>query len=239
MIRLSYDLHIHTCLSPCGDRQMIPDNIIGMAYMNNLDVIAITDHNTTKNCEAVYNRGKDFGIIVIPGIEVTTSEDIHVVVLFKTLEDANKFNTYIYEHLAKVANKEKVFGEQLFCNYKNEIIGKEKYLLINATDISIEDMYEICENFSGLMIPAHIDRDSYSILSILGTIPNDSKFKCVEIKNKKNMPLLLEKFPYLKQCTILHNSDAHYLTEINESNDYIEVKEKNIDEIFKKLYENK
>lgn len=105
MLQLTYDFHIHTCLSPCADDDMTPTNIVMMAALKGLDVIAITDHNTCKNCKASIEIGKKNDILVLPGMELTTSEEVHVICLFADLEDAMRFDTYVYERLIKVKNK--------------------------------------------------------------------------------------------------------------------------------------
>jgi len=142
-IPLQYDLHIHSCLSPCGDLDMTPNNIVGMAKISGLDVIAVTDHNSCKNCPAVMKVAEGYEILAIPGMELTTMEEVHVVCLFETLEDALSFGNYVDEKLIPIENREDIFGQQLICNEEDEVIGKESRLLINATTISFDDVYEL------------------------------------------------------------------------------------------------
>ena len=120
MIPLYYDLHIHSCLSPCGDDDMTPGNIVGMAAVKGLDVIALTDHNSCKNCPAAMYHGKEYGVTVIPGMELCTAEEVHVVCLFPSLEDAMAFDAYVYGHMLPVKNKEHIFGKQQIINEKDE-----------------------------------------------------------------------------------------------------------------------
>ncbi len=214
--QVTYDLHIHSCLSPCGDEDMTPANIVGMAVVKELDVIALTDHNSCKNCPAFLKVAKQYGITAIPGMELTTREEVHVVCLFEQLEDAMRFDTYVYEHLLNIKNEEKIFGTQFIMNEEDVIIGKVEKLLINATDISFDEVYDLMKQYDGVMIPAHIDKSSTSLLSNLGFIPPDSRFKTVELKNLKKLHSLQEKHSYLKECTIITSSDAHYLQDINE-----------------------
>ena len=109
---LSYDLHIHSCLSPCGDDDMTPANIVGMAMIKGLDLIAVTDHNSCKNCPAVLTMAEAYGLTALPGMELTTSEEVHVVCLFADLKDALAFDEYVYSHLMAVPNNEKIFGKR-------------------------------------------------------------------------------------------------------------------------------
>ena len=232
MINLNYDLHLHSCLSPCGDNDMTPNNIVGMSVVKELDVIAVTDHNSCKNCPAVKKIADHYGIIAIPGMELCTVEEVHVLCLFKKLDDAMNFDSYVTKHIIAIPNNEEVFGKQLICNEDDEIIGKEENLLINSTDISFDKVYDIVESYNGIMIPAHIDKSSTSLMSNLGFVPPNSKFKCVELKNMSNLHELRRQNPYLNNCRIITDSDAHYLEHINEPINSILCHDKSIDSVF-------
>lgn len=216
MTDLYYDLHIHSCLSPCGDNDMTPANIAGMAHIKELNVIALTDHNTCRNARAVIAAAAPYGITVIPGMELTTSEEAHVVCLFPDIEAAEAFDAYVYERLQKVENKKEIFGDQLVMNELDEVIAEEEYLLINATTISFDDVYETLKPYDALMIPAHLDKETDSVISQLGAIPPTSRFTVAEIKNPARVEEMVEAHPYLKGCRIITNSDAHYLGDIAE-----------------------
>ncbi len=216
MISLTYDLHLHSCLSPCGDADMTPGNIIGMSALKELDVIALTDHNTCKNCEAVMKLGEQYGILVIPGMELTTVEEVHVVCLFETLAEAMRFDAYVYEHLQPIENHPEIFGEQLIMDENDTMTGTVNNLLINATDISFTELHDLLKQYHGVMIPAHIDKNANSLLSNLGFVPPDSKFTCFELKNMANLHKLRKENPYLENCNVITDSDAHYLEHINE-----------------------
>ena len=161
MNKYFYDLHIHSCLSPCGDDDMTPANIANMAMINGLDVIALTDHNTCKNCPAIMEEAQKISLTVIPGMELTTQEEVHVICLFPSLEKAMAFDSYVYEHLMPFPNREEIFGRQLIYNGQDEIAGKEHYLLSSSTDISFDYVYDIVTSYDGIMIPAHIISDAF------------------------------------------------------------------------------
>ncbi len=165
-----YDLHLHSCLSPCGDMDMTPNNLVNMAKLLGLDLIALTDHNTSLNCEAAMKVGDAVGVLVIPGMELTTAEDIHAVCLFPTLEKALAFSAYVDENRIKVKNKARIYGRQVIMNEDDEEIGEIEHLLIPASFIGISEAYAKVKEFGGVCYPAHIDRDSLSILSVLGEI---------------------------------------------------------------------
>ncbi len=214
---------------------MIPANIAGMASIIGLDIIAVTDHNSCKNVPSVMEAAKEYGITVIPGMELTTAEEVHVVCLFETLEDAMAFDAYVYEHLLPFPNKEEIFGKQQIYNSTDQVIGEVEYLLINATDISFDQVYDLVASYHGIMIPAHVDKSSTSLLSNLGFIPPDSRFTCAEVKDLSKLEELKEKHPYLQQCRIISNSDAHYLEHINEPVNRIHTKSREIKDILAAL----
>ena len=148
MIPLYYDLHIHSCLSPCGDDDMTPANLVGMAAVKGLDVIALTDHNTCKNCPAAMHHGAEYGVTVIPGMELTTEEEIHVICLFPSLQDALSFDTRIGSKLMPFPNREDIFGKQQIMNEKDEVTGTVENLLILLTMCFLS-----CRNITGSPIP--------------------------------------------------------------------------------------
>ncbi len=235
MLKVSYDLHIHSCLSPCGDDDMTPGNIVGMAAIMGLDVIALTDHNSCKNCAPMMAHAEAFGLIGIPGMEINTSEEVHVVCLFPSLVKAMEFDAYVHERLMPFPNNESIFGKQQICDAKDEIVGIEPYLLINTVDISFDELWDVVHGFSGVMIPAHIEKEANSLLYNLGFIPPDSKFQVVEIKNKNRVQALKEEHNYLEKCRVLHSSDAHYLQDIQEAVEFLEVEERSIEGVLNAL----
>ncbi|WP_418463877.1 PHP domain-containing protein [Frisingicoccus sp.] len=235
MTQLTYDLHIHSCLSPCGDNDMTPANIAGMAAVKGLDVIAVTDHNSCRNCAPAMKMAEEYGVIALPGMELCTEEEVHVVCLFPDLQAALDFDAYVYDKMLKIPNKEKIFGEQLLYNDMDEIIGKEPNLLLCNTSIGFDEVYALTEERGGIMIPAHVDKTTNSLIANLGFIPPDSQFTCAEIKNLSKKEELLRQHVYLNQCRIISNSDAHYLEHINEPEHRIEVSGTSASEIIKAL----
>ena len=216
MLRLSYDLHIHSCLSPCGDEDMTPGNIVGMAALKGLQVIAVTDHNSCKNCPPVLKLAEQYDIIALPGMELTTMEEVHALCLFAELQDALRFSEYISSKLMKIPNDDRVFGKQEICNEEDEVIGTEPYLLINATEISFDDLGGLMKEYHGIYLPAHIDKNSNSLLSNLGFIAPEADFMAAEFADITKYDNISNQNAYLKQCNIITNSDAHDLGRINE-----------------------
>lgn len=220
MKKYYYDFHIHSCLSPCGDDDSTPNNIAGMASLCELDIVALTDHNTAKNCPAFFEAAEKYGIIPIAGMELTTSEDIHVVCLFEFLSDALDFDKYIKKQRTLIKNRPDIFGKQLILDGKDEIIGEEEFLLTNATYISIEDIYQTVKKFRGICYPAHIDRDSNGIVAILGAIPPDTEFRFFEIREKESIASICARHS-IPTDRILISSDAHLLESMRDKENFL------------------
>lgn len=235
MIPLYYDLHIHSCLSPCGDDDMTPANIVGMAAVKGLDVIALTDHNSCGNCPAAMYHGEKYGVIVIPGMELTTQEEVHVTCLFPTLEDALAFDALVYEKLLPVPNREDIFGKQQIMDERDEVTGTVKNLLINATSISFDDVFSLAASFHGIAYPAHVDKPSTSLLSNLGFVPPGSTFTCAEFHDFKDLHRIRREHPYFENCNVICCSDAHYLQDIQEPEYQLYAKSREIPDILEAL----
>ena len=218
-----YDLHLHSCLSPCGDDDMTPYNLVNMARLLGLDVIALTDHNASMNCEAAIAVGKEIGLLVIPGMELTTSEDIHAVCLFPTLEKALAWNEYIDSHRIKIRNRPEIYGRQVIMDSLAGEEGEIEHLLLPATEIGISGVYEKVKEFGGICYPAHIDRDSLSILSVLGEIDESCGFKTAELADISRLEELTKLHPILSSMHIISCSDAHYLENMRDAENFLEL----------------
>lgn len=233
------DLHIHTALSPCGDNNMTPNNIVNMAKLKGLGVIAITDHNSCENVKACISAASETDLTVIPGMELQTREDIHAVCLFNSMDKAYAFQDYVYKHLPDIKNRPDIFGEQIVFDKDDNIIGYNERMLLTSTDISFDEAFEAVKNLDGVFIPAHVDRKSFSILYSLGFIPDYLPIKLLEyhseesIKNLIKKGILIDKYKYIK------SSDAHYLHQILEMDEAIRINhiysKNDVEDIFRKL----
>ena len=209
------DLHIHSCLSPCADMDMTPANIVGMAKVAGLDTIALTDHNSILNIEAAMKVGEVYGVRVIPGMEVETAEEIHILTLYPTLEAAQSVYDAVYGSMLDIPNRPDLYGEQAIVNEDDEIIGYEKKLLLQACALTVDELFECVSSVGGLFIPAHVDRHNYSILTNLGAIPEDLAIEYIELSTRvEDVEDYLNSRPTLKRYKIIKNSDAHYLENI-------------------------
>lgn len=235
MSRLYYDLHIHSCLSPCGDNDMTPANIVGMAMLKELDVIAVTDHNTCRNCAAVMKAAEGSGLVVIAGMELCTEEEIHTVCLFEQLEDALDFDEYVREHSPLFDNDPAIYGRQILMNEADDELGEIPHLLVSASGIGIYDLPDLMERFHGIWFPAHIDKSAYSVTASLGTVPDDLGFRVAEIAKPQKIDAMCEQYPQLHTVRIVTDSDAHYLWDISERYYAIEADEKSVSAFLKAL----
>lgn len=224
-MNLKYDFHLHSCLSPCGDNDMTPYNLVNMAKLLGYDIIALTDHNSCLNCPAAIKAGEEAGITVVPGMELCTSEEIHTVCLFPDLKNALEFSDYVKSTMPPVKNDASIFGEQLIMDSTDRIIGNEEILLTAASGISIDDAVKEVSRFGGAVFPAHLDRASYSVLSVLGFMYPEMGFAAAEFTHKAYIPQYEEKHPLLKEMKKLRNSDAHYLENMVEPSVEIDLPE--------------
>ena len=211
------DLHIHSCLSPCGDDDMTPANIAGMANLNGLNIVALTDHNTSKNCPAFFKAARAHGLIPVAGMELTTSEDIHVVCLFRELEDAMEFDKFVEERRIRFRNDPDIFGHQQIMDETDNVLGEEPDLLINAANISLEEAFEEVLRRGGVAYPAHIDRPSNGVIAILGTFPEEPLFTAYELNDGTHNEEYRERFPAIQSLAHAVSSDAHYLWDIADA----------------------
>lgn len=202
MSRYYYDLHIHSCLSPCAEDDMTPANIAGMASLKGLTLLALTDHNSCRNCPAFFEACKAFGIVPVPGMELTTAEDIHLVVLFPTLEQAMNFDREIHRRIIPVQNRPEIFGNQWIVDCDDNILEIEDTLLINATDLDVDSALALVRRYGGAVYPAHIDRPSNGMIAILGTVPAEYGFPCVEFNDFEHRERILAEHG-LTHCTTL------------------------------------
>lgn len=229
------DLHIHSCLSPCADDDMTPNNIVNMALIKGLGIIAITDHNSAGNVKAVMEVGEQSGLLVVPGMELCTSEEIHLVCLFPDYEKAFSFERHVYENLPPMANREDIFGAQIIMDSRDNEIGRESRLLSGACGLDMETSLKLVRSLDGVVIPSHVNRQSFSILNTLGSIPPEYGFKYLEYsKHKGTVPLCLqierfiEQNPGLGSYSFISSSDAHFLGDILEQEVSLDLPKKSI-----------
>ncbi len=208
------DLHLHTVLSPCGDIEMTPRQIIARAAERGLDIIGVTDHNSTRQCEEIKKVGVREGIFVLCGAEVTTREEVHCLAFFETSETLAEFQQFLKANLPPIENDVDKFGYQLVINEAEEIVDEEPYLLINALSKSIDEVEAEVHRLGGIFIPAHINKAQNSLLSQLGFVPPDLKVEALELSKHITTEAFLEKNKYLAKYTFIHSSDAHCIDDI-------------------------
>lgn len=232
---IQVDLHIHTCLSPCATLDMTPQKIVKESLKKNLSIIAITDHNSAQNVDAVIRVARNSDLYVIPGIEVTTSEEAHVIALFETVEAAISMQNIIFDHLLPGENDENLFGMQVIANEFDEVEGFNNRLLIGSTTLNINRVVSSIHQYGGLAIASHIDRESFSIIGQLGFIPEDLECDALEISRRMKLHEARIKFREYKNYSFIVSSDAHDLVDIGVCSTSFFLEHATFDEIRKAI----
>jgi 3',5'-nucleoside bisphosphate phosphatase len=204
------DLHIHTVLSPCGDLDMSPVNIVSEAGRKGLDIIGITDHNTTRHCELITKLSAEKGIFVMQGAEVTTKEEVHCLAFFENTDALKLFQEFLDANLPDIPNNSEYFGYQVQVDEHEVIIYEEKKLLINAIAKSMKEVEIFVHSLNGLFIPAHIDRMKNSIYSQLGFLPDNLMADALEVSRASTPEKFSAAHPEINKFTLTRSSDAHY-----------------------------
>lgn len=225
------DLHTHTVLSPCGDLEMSPRNIIKRAKEKKIDILGITDHNSTRNCKVLEDLAKDNDILLLKGAEVNSKEEIHCLTFFEHDDELFEFQNYLEKHLPEVKNDVRKFGYQVVVDKDDKILDEVESLLISALDISINEIEKKVHELNGLFIPAHIDRAIYSIISQLGFIPADLKVDALELSRHTSTEDFLKKNSYLASYTFIQSSDAHFIENIGDTHTLFQLRNKSFEEI--------
>lgn len=233
-MKLAFDLHLHSCLSPCGDGDMTPANLAGMCTLAGLDVVALTDHNSCGNCAAFGRAAAKHGLLAIPGMELCTKEEVHVVCLFPELEQADAFSAHVRKLLPPILNDREMFGPQVLMDSEDRVLGEETCLLAGAADIPLYSVHDLVKSFGGFSYPAHIDRQSNSLLSQMGFWDPDMKFPLAEVS--RNCPKDLFERRDLRGLRHISACDAHYLHQIPDAYQYMEVSEKSVNSVLRWLF---
>lgn len=225
-----YDFHIHSALSPCGDETMTPNNIVNMALLKELDMIAVADHNSCKNVSAIMEVAQEADLLVIPAMEAETAEEIHVLCLLPDIAAAIELDQQVEASLPRVKNREKIFGTQMIMDAEDEVTGYYENLLLTASAFDLDTLVNLVHSLGGAAIPAHVDRSSNSIIASLGFLPPELPVEYIEISRAVADPEVYlasnrKLFPG-RQYEFLRNSDAHYLGDINERLNYLKFDEK-------------
>ena len=210
----SADLHIHSCLSPCASLDLSPREIVERAKAQGLDIIAVTDHNTAKNVRVVMGLAERRGLTVIPGMEVQTREEIHLLALFPDWPSTAAWDEEVRRHLPDVRNDPEVFGDQPIVDDEGNILNFEERLLLNSIDLPLEEVKRRVEGHGGMAIPSHFDKGSFSLISQLGLIPEDMELEVLEVSHKTQFPSMGNVSPHIPRII---SSDAHRLEDIGNA----------------------
>jgi len=217
LVEFRADLHIHTCLSPCSELFMTPYRVVEKAASLGLNIIAICDHNSAENVEVTKKLAKEKGIKVFPGIEVTSSEEVHILGIFGDIDNVMRLQDIVYENLQPGENDEEAFGYQVVVNENDEVLSFNKRLLIGSTRLSVEEVVEVIHHFRGLAIAAHIDREGFGIIGQLGFIPPNLELDALELSPDISTEDARRKFKGYSHIPWIRSSDAHNLSDIGRA----------------------
>ncbi|MEW6621840.1 MAG: PHP domain-containing protein [Bacillota bacterium] len=212
------DLHVHSCLSPCANNNMVPLKVLQACYERQVNMVAITDHNSVGNAASFIEAARIFkegAIKVIPGLEVQSREEVHVICLFSEMDMAKKCQEVVDQYLPNTKCKSELFGDQLLVDPEGYVVGSEERLLLNSLDLSVDQIVEIVCSLEGLAIAAHVDRPYYSLHALLGFVPQDLHLAAVEISARANPAECVQKMN-LGQFAVISSSDAHYLKDVGK-----------------------
>jgi 3',5'-nucleoside bisphosphate phosphatase len=236
MMRAYIDLHIHSALSPCANEDMTPNNIVNMAVLKGLRIIAVTDHNAIGNVAPTAAAAKAQKLLVVPGIEITTQEEVHLLAYFRSVEQLSLFYAEIESSLPRLENRPDIFGRQLIFDQNDQIVSEDRRLLMNAVQISFDRMVYLIRSFHGIPIPAHANRGSFSVLSNLGFMPPGLPIDAIEVVLNSQGEFTdqadARKLAGYRQIV---SSDAHDLGSILEQVFFIELNEIAMDDVIRWL----
>ncbi len=235
-MRLFYDFHIHSCLSPCAADDMTPANLCNMAALAGLQVIAVADHNSCLNCEAVSRAAENAGILAVAAMELTTAEEVHVLCLLPDCGAALAFSDYVRARLPDRVNVPRIFGRQTIMDADDNAVGEEDRMLSAATSIGVYETAQLLRQYGGIALPAHIDRPSFSLLSNLGVYDASMGFSVFETTRECDAAALLRAQPALTGLGRISNSDAHDLFAIRDAENVLESEKADAPAIIAALY---
>jgi len=230
------DLHIHTVLSPCGDLSMSPANIVHAAARKGLDIIGITDHNSTRHCRLVKSLAAEKGIFTLMGAEVNTKEEVHCLAFFEKTDTLDLFQEFLDDNLPDIMNDPDLFGDQVVVDENEYIVYTENRLLTGALRVSIGELEKFVHDNGGIFIPAHIDRMKNSIYSQLGFLPPDLKADAMEVSRRITPAAFAASHPEINAFTLVTNSDSHWPDQIGTAYNRFEIKKADFEEIMMALH---
>ncbi len=225
------DLHIHTCLSPCAELEMSPLAVVNIALNRGIDIIAVTDHNSAENVSAAQKAADGTTLTVLAGMEIASSEEAHILAFFDHAEDIIKLQDIIYENLLPGENDEKMFGEQIVVNEKDEVLDFNKKLLIGATMLPAQEIISTIHSLGGLAAASHIDKDAFSIISQLGFISDDLEFDALEMSPNTARAEAEQAFEMYKSFAWISSSDSHFPDDIGKRTTIFHMNEPTIKEM--------
>jgi hypothetical protein len=229
------DLHIHTVLSPCGGLEMSPVNIVSLANKRELEIIGITDHNSTRHCHEVWRLARNTNLTVLPGCEMTSREEVHCLGLFEDFDALNSFQQFIDQNLILIPHNPKIFGYQVIVDANENILEELDYYLGASLNVSIEEIEQKVHELDGIFIPAHVDRPRNSLFSQLAFLPPQLQVDALQISKLADEKSIREKYRINPKISIVRFSDAHFPDDLGKTYTTFNLEEPTFAEIRKAL----
>ncbi|UCC11013.1 MAG: PHP domain-containing protein [candidate division WOR-3 bacterium] len=229
------DLHVHTCLSPCADIIMSPLRIVQRSKKLKLDIIGICDHNSAENAAATIRAAEHSSVTVLPGMEIASAEEVHVLALFEKTDDVLAMQGFVYQHLPNTSNDPHLFGEQVIANEFDDFLGFHERMLMTATDIPLHTLVQKVHKYNGIAIASHADRPSFGLYGQLGFVPPDLELDAMELSPHISYEQAIIQFPDMIQFPVISSSDAHHLDDIGKNEIQLWLAEPTFSEIQKAL----
>jgi len=215
------ELHVHTVLSPCAGVEMIPPLIVQKALACGVNLLAITDHNASENVPAVIKAAQGYDLTVLPGMELQTEEEVHVLCLFDNIDQLNCLQEIVDKNLPDIKNNVEYFGEQFIVDHTGEFIRRKEQLLINSTNLSFDEAFLEVSKLGGLFIPAHVNRQAFGLIYHLGFVPPELDIEALEISRHISLEEAIKKYPQIHNYPLIQSGDVHYLDDFLGVNQFI------------------
>jgi PHP family Zn ribbon phosphoesterase len=221
-MKVSYDLHIHSTLSPCADNLQTPNNIMNMCMLKKLDIVSVTDHNSLKHLSTFHSLKDSYNFLFLYGVEVTLIEGIHVLVYLELLKDAQKLDSILESRLEKKSYNSDLLGKQILCDIDDVEVETYPNYLNSPLKMSYNELSDIARQLNGIVVLAHVDRNVEAILDVLNNRKNPRP-DAIEVSKYANVTQFLDTYPQLRDYSIVTNSDAHTLIDISEPVNFLEI----------------
>jgi 3',5'-nucleoside bisphosphate phosphatase len=233
--RFRADLHVHSCLSPCGGLDIYPCRIVKRALEAGLEIVAVTDHNSAENAAATVIAARGTRLTVLPGMEIASSEEVHVLGLFETMDDILPVQAEVFRGLPDVPAGAPFVADQVIVDAEDGVTGFSPRFLMAATRLDVRGVVDLIHSHGGLAIAAHVDRPAFGVISQLGFVPPDLELDALEVSPLVTDPGIRAGLESGARLPVVRFSDAHEPDEIGRASTAFRLAAPRLSEIRKAL----